>query len=69
MIGREQAVLSTQPCLEKLHGIHGQEHHLLNMKFLDQDIIDTFPQTVGTEVFLETKSQQGCRSAKRERDK
>lgn len=57
MIGREQAILSTQLCSEKPQWIHSQEYHLLNMKILDRDIIDTFPQTAGTEVFLETKSQ------------
>lgn len=57
MIGRKQAILSTQLCSEKAQWIYSQEYHLLNMKFLDQDIIDTFPQTAGTEVFLETKSQ------------
>lgn len=69
MIGREQAILSTQLCSEELRWIHSQEYHLLNMKFLDQDITDTFPQTAGTEVFLETKSQQGCRNTQWERGK
>lgn len=57
MIGREQAILSTPLCSEKPKWMYSQKYHLLNMKFLDQDIIDTFPQQQGQMSFWKQKSQ------------
>lgn len=50
VIGRERGIKHSGS--EKPECMYSQDYHLLNMKCLDQDIIDTFPQTAGEAVFF-----------------